>query len=132
MLISRLNRNNRALFRNERGMTLIEIMIVLAIMAAVMGGVLVSVRQGTQRAQNNEARTRAAQVMSAVAEVRIMTPRAQPSIDELVGQGYLAERQAEDPWGNRFQIQYSGSEITVTSAGRDGSFGNEDDIRVTD
>ena len=77
-------------------------------------------------------RTRAAQVMSAVAEVRIMTPRAQPSIDELVGQGYLAERQAEDPWGNRFQIQYSGSEITVTSAGRDGSFGNEDDIRVTD
>ena len=61
MLISRLNRNNRALFRNERGMTLIEIMIVLAIMAAVMGGVLVSVRQGTQRAQNNEARTRAAQ-----------------------------------------------------------------------
>lgn len=121
----------RRMTRNERGMTLIEIMIVLAIMAAVMGGVLVAVDQGTQRARANETRTKAAQVLSAVSEVRIIAPREEPSISELQAQGYLAESQTYDAWGNEFRIEYGSEGVSVTSGGRDGSLGGEDDITVT-
>lgn len=121
----------RRITRNERGMTLIEIMIVLAIMAAVMGGVLVAVQQGTQRARANETRTKAAQVLSAVSEIRIISPRDEPSVSELESQGYLAESQTYDAWGNEFRIEYNSEGVNVISGGRDGSIGGEDDITIT-
>lgn len=113
--------------RNQRGMTLIEIMIVLAIMAAVMGGVMVSVRSGMNRTKISDTRTRAVQVLGAVEMDRIADPRAQPSIDSLG----LAESQMVDGWGNRFTIEYSGAAVKVVSGGPDGSVGGSDDIVVS-
>ena len=34
----------------------------------------------------------------------------------------------EDPWGNEFQIECDGDEISVASNGADGEQGTEDDI----
>lgn len=127
MLLRTLNRPSGALARNQRGMTLIEIMIVLAIMAAVMGGVMVSVRSGMNRTKISDTRTKAAQVMGYIEVERATDPRAQPSIDALG----LSESQTLDGWGNRFQIEYSGSAVKVVSGGPDGSLGGADDITVS-
>jgi hypothetical protein len=35
----------------------------------------------------------------------------------------------EDPWGNAFNIECDGDDITVTSNGPDGESGTEDDVR---
>ena len=124
MLLQRIQRALAPVARNERGMTLIEIMIVLAIMAAVMGGVMVSVRSGMERTRISDTKTRAGNVAAMVDMERIANPRAQPSIEALG----LAESQLVDGWGNQFVIQYNGNEFKVLSGGPDGSIGGADDI----
>lgn len=122
-----LRPSTRALTRNQRGMTLIEIMIVLAIMAAVMGGVMVSVRSGMNRTKISDTKTRANQVLAMIDVERIADPRAQPGIDALG----MSESQLVDGWGNRFQIEYSGNTVKIVSGGPDGSIGGADDITVS-
>lgn len=86
-------------------MTLIEIMIVIAIVSLVLGGVgIVAFRQYT-RAQLSTAHTRALQIVQAVdmyrAEARGRCP---PTIEALEQRGMLT-RAPVDPWGSRYHIQ---------------------------
>lgn len=127
MLLAKLRSSIPSVARNQRGMTLIEIMIVLAIMAAVMGGVMVSVRSGMNRTKISETRTLASNVMAIIEMERIADPRAQPTLESLG----LAESQMTDGWGNRFTIEYSGRTIKIISGGPDGSLGGPDDIVVS-
>lgn len=127
MLLAKLRSSVPSVARNQRGMTLIEIMIVLAIMAAVMGGVMVSVRSGMNRTKISETRTLASNVMATIEMERIADPRAQPALEGLG----LAESQTTDGWGNRFNIEYSGRAIKVISGGPDGAIGGPDDIVVS-
>jgi len=127
MLMQKLRDRLRFPVRNERGMTLIEIMIVLTIMAAVMAGVMVSINSGRQNSNINRTRTMATTVLGHIETERILDPRAQPSIDALG----LAESQTMDAWGNKFQVEYSGRGVKVISGGPDGSIGGTDDVVVT-
>ena len=112
---------------SDRGMTLIEIMIVLTIMAAVMAGVMVSINSGRQNSNINRTRTMGTTVLGHIETERILDPRAQPNIDSLG----LAESQTFDAWGNKFRIEYSGQTVNVISGGPDGTMGGGDDITVT-
>lgn len=127
MLMQKLRNYIRVPRLSERGMTLIEIMIVLTIMAAVMAGVMVSINSGRQNSNINRTRTMATTVLGHVETERILDPRAQPNIDALG----LAESQTHDAWGNKFRIEYSGQTVNVISAGPDGSMGGGDDITVS-
>lgn len=127
MLMQRLRDRLRLPKATDRGMTLIEIMIVLTIMAAVMAGVMVSVNSGRQNTNINRTRSMGATVLGHIETERILDPRAQPSIDSLG----LAESQTHDAWGNKFQVEYSGRSVKVISGGPDGSIGGGDDVVVT-
>lgn len=127
MFMQKLRNRMRLPARSERGMTLIEIMIVLTIMAAVMAGVMVSINSGRQRTNVNRTKMAANEIMTYVTMEREADRHAQPSLESLG----LSESQMEDAWGNKFQIQYSGNTIKVVSGGPDGSIGGEDDIVVS-
>lgn len=88
------------------------------------------IEEGEQRARANETRTKAAQALSAVSEIRIVSPEEEPSIAELEDTGYLATVQTYDARGNGFRLEYAGEQVKVVSAGRDGQLDSRDDIVV--
>jgi hypothetical protein len=49
--------------------------------------------------------------------------------DDLVANGYLSARDLVDPWGRSIAYWCSEDDSSVTSAGPDGAFGTEDDIK---
>ncbi len=109
----------------ERGMTLIEIMVVVVIMALIATGVAVAVVPQLRKAQQKTTCVRINDVMSA-AELYMMDSPECPSMDELK-KGLKGD--PEDSWGNEMKVECPGvDEIVVLSAGRDGNFGTEDDL----
>lgn len=40
----------------------------------------------------------------------------------------VIKRSGKDPWGNEYEFDVDGEQVTVTSAGPDGEFGTDDDL----
>lgn len=116
--------------RGEQGMTLVEIMIVVVIMALIATGVGVTVIPKILTAKQETTRTRAATIESAAEMWMAEQVRGGcPSVDDLVETKNLKSTgDRTDGWGNDFQINCEGGEIFVRSAGEDGEFGTEDDL----
>ena len=121
-------RNNARRLRQE-GMTLVEIMIVVIIMAMIATGVTVAVLPALGDAKGDLAQSNVGAIRAA-AEMHMLRGRDCPgSVDELIESTRLPNStQVNDPWGTPYRIQCSGPNITVTSAGLDGEFDSEDDV----
>lgn len=53
-----------------------------------------------------------------------------PEVEDLIEGGFLdASKGLTDVWDNEFQITCDGDTVSVTSAGADGDWDTEDDIR---
>jgi general secretion pathway protein G len=129
-LLSRAQLARRAA---SRGMTLIEIMIVVAIIAMVAGGVAVVAIPKMKEAQIKTAETAARTVRSAVSQWQLSNNDygTCPTISELVQDKQLDSGQnTADPWGSDFKISCDGDEVVVASAGPDKKPGTKDDIVV--
>ncbi|MCA9534912.1 MAG: type II secretion system protein GspG [Myxococcales bacterium] len=124
---ARSTRTARA--RRTLGMTLVEIMIVVVIMALMATAVGVAVIPRLKAARITQTRTDAQTVASAAMQYIIENPgEGCPTIQELSG-GYLSSStRLKDAWDNDFAIECSGDEVNVRSAGPDGNMGTEDDI----
>lgn len=118
--------------RRREGMTLVEIMIVVIIMALIATAVGVAVVPKLTQARVTQARTDAQSVAAAAASYVITNVSAGcPTVEELVQNHELSgNSRTKDPWDTDFQINCDGAEPTVTSAGPDQQFGTEDDIRT--
>ncbi len=119
-------------FRRRRrleGMTLVEIMIVVIIMALIATAVGIAVIPRWRKAQIDTARTDAQAVRSAV-QLYLMDHNDCPSnAEDLQEGGYLdRSKRATDPWDEPFRIECEGDEIYVLSAGPDKQWDTEDDI----
>jgi hypothetical protein len=68
-------------------------------------------------------------VASALDRYWLEHDRCPATKDDLVANGYLSARDLVDPWGRRIVYWCSEDDSSVTSAGPDGEFGTEDDIR---
>jgi general secretion pathway protein G len=109
----------------QRGMTLIEIMVVVVIMALIATGVAVAVVPQLRKAQQKTTCVRINDVMSA-AELYMMDSVDCPSMEDLKAD---LKGDPEDSWGNEMKVECPGDdEIVVVSAGRDGNFGTDDDL----
>ncbi len=127
-LISNIRRARRAA---SRGVTLVEVLIVVAIMAVISGGVTLvafplykesrikiavqgcmAVKQAAELYQNLEG-----------------TSDACPTIQDLVTSKKLDGKHTEDPWNTTYQINCAEGDIHAISAGNDRKFGTPDDIR---
>jgi general secretion pathway protein G len=121
----------RALRVGARGVTLVEVLIVVAIMAVISGGVTLvafpiyketriklavqgcqAVRNAAELYQNLEATTDAC-----------------PTIQDLVNSKKLDGKKISDPWGVDYSVVCAEGEIHAVSAGNDRKFGTQDDVR---
>ncbi|MCA9602391.1 MAG: type II secretion system protein GspG [Myxococcales bacterium] len=121
-------RRHRRLSRRE-GMTLIEIMVVVIIMAMIAAAVGVAVFPMFGKAKIKQAKTDTKTLQSAVELFLVNGGEGCPTVDDMLQSGELKKgTNTEDPWGTAFQINCEGDDVTVTSAGPDKQFGTEDDI----
>jgi general secretion pathway protein G len=116
--------------RRQAGMTLMEIMIVLVIVGMLATGIGVAVMPMLEKAREKETRRGIESVRTAVNMYRLDSPRACPSMDELLRSKNLdSNKGTVDGWGNSFTIQCERGDVIVISPGADGQLGTEDDIR---
>jgi general secretion pathway protein G len=115
-------------------MTMLEIMIVLALIGLVMSAVGVGVFQSFKKGQRKVAQAQvndiAAKVVQYMSDNSSECPKG---IDDLVAQKFLPKKQ-KDPWGREYilrcpgQINTDGSDII--SVGPDGQEGTADDVKA--
>ena len=126
-------REMRRARRRQAGFTLLEIMIVLAIIAMLAGGVGVAVFRSFQKAKVSTAKLRVKSARDAVTQYMIETPSCPKSIDELVSGKFLDRNNAKDPWGKDLVLKCPGPNDTdgadISSAGPDKQEGTADDIK---
>ena len=117
--------------RTRDGMTLVEIMIVVIIMAMIAAAVGVAVLPRLNEARIQQARTDGQSIRGAVEMYLAQNPSADcPTVEELVSERVLsANTRSRDPWDNEFSVECEGEDITVISAGPDGQMGTEDDVQ---
>lgn len=128
--IARRRRSATARLRRE-GMTLVEIMIVVIIMALIATAVGVAVLPQLNRARVDATRSDAQQVQSAAVLYLGQEPGADcPSVSDLVEAGVIDRtRRTTDAWDHEFVVECEGDDVYVISSGADGQMGTEDDIR---
>ena len=133
--------------KNNRGFTLIEIMIVLAIVGMLFSFVGVSVIKKYKESQISAAKIQIAsyeQALQGYYLAHSMYPHTSQGLDALVHKptvgkvpnnytegGYFGKKElVKDPWGNPYRYECEDYQnFTITSDGPDGEPGSEDDIR---
>ena len=117
--------------RREEGMTLVEIMIVVIIMALIATAVGVAVLPRLKQARIDSTRTDAQSVRSAATMYISENPGGDcPAMEDLTGGGFIdSSRRTADAWDNDFAVDCDGDDVIVISAGPDGQMGTEDDIQ---
>jgi general secretion pathway protein G len=116
--------------RARAGVTLVEVLIVVGIMAMIAGGVAFALLPAAEKASIKTARKDATGLKKMV-ELWVMdSPGECPTVGVMKRDKLLAKESGKDPWGKTYKISCEGTDIHVTSVGPDGKKGTEDDITV--
>jgi prepilin-type N-terminal cleavage/methylation domain-containing protein len=115
-----------------RGLTLFEVMITIALIALISGGIALAVWKHGETGKEKSTRIQATTVREGVKLSRAESASTDcPSFDKLMADGALDENSPRsDPWGNAWRISCDGSKVTVATNGPDRQAGTEDDIQV--
>ena len=118
----------------DAGMTLLEVLIVLALISLIAGAIGVTVFNNYKRGQVKAAKLIVKEVGGAVQQYMIDNNQdCPPGLEELVNQKYLKKNSLKDPWGKPFTVKCPGEldsdGIDISSPGPDKQEGTEDDIQ---
>ncbi|MBZ0119277.1 MAG: type II secretion system GspH family protein [Sandaracinaceae bacterium] len=117
--------------RRLEGMTLVEMMIVVIIMAMIAAAVGVAVLPQMERARIQQARTDALAIRSGATAFLLNNGSECPSVEALREEGFLDNAtRHEDPWDTPFAVECPERDVIVASAGPNRQMGDEDDIRT--
>ena len=115
-----------------RGMTLIEILVVITIIGIVITVVAVGVVGWLSDAKVETSRTQVDKIASAVMQYTNMKNELPSDLKVLVERKYISNKQTKDPWRNDLNYQPGSSndldDFILCSNGLDESEGTEDDI----
>lgn len=114
-----------------RGVTLVEVLIVVSIMAVISGGAVVLAFPLYKEARIKTAVVSAKEIKKAAQLYQEMdaTTEGCPTIADLVTAKRVDSKTADDPWGKPFRITCGEGDIRVLSSGNDRRDATPDDIR---
>ncbi len=112
----------------QRGMTLIEIMVVMALIGVIGTVIAVSVSGSSEEAKIGAAKTLVGNIGNTLAGYYATRSEYPESLDVLVEQKKLKANQTKDPWGTALVYEPSGGEFKLCSPGPDKRAGSQDDI----
>ena len=113
------------------GMTLVEIMIVVIIMALIATGVAFAVLPMLADARVTQTSTDMRTIHGAVTLYIVHHGNCPESVGDLIDDGRLsANARSTDAWDNEFTIICEGNEPVIVSNGPDEQPNTEDDIRT--
>lgn len=115
----------------SRGVTLIEILIVLAIVGLIAGGVAVVAVPKYQESQKNQAKIDARTIHPVAEKYKVDHPGVCPTVEQLRAEKELsAASKITDPWDSPYKIVCGDEDIMVLSFGPDKKENTNDDIRI--
>ena len=117
----------------QRGMTLIEIMIVLVILGMIIGVVTFGIMPRFKKAKKKTTRMQLDKIAELIQE-NSMEPEytgksAKTIYEGLISDGMIKKKMSKDNYGQEIRVEGDGDKPCVISAGPDKSFGGADDIR---
>ena len=114
--------------RSSRGMTLIEILVVLAIIGLIMGGVAIVAFNAFDDAKSKTAAKDIGTLAQSVEMYRLQKNKCPKSAQDLKAAGIIL-RITKDPWGGDYVIKCPGEHgpSDISSAGKDGDIATEED-----
>jgi general secretion pathway protein G len=118
------------------GFTLLEVMIVLAIIGLIAGGVGLTVFNQFKKGQAKVAKTQVTEISGAIQQYMMENNSECPKgMDDLVAKKNI-KKAIKDPWGKDFVIKCPGTNDTdgadISSGGPDKQDGTPDDIKSWD
>ncbi len=118
--------------RATAGVTLVEVLIVVAIMAMIAGGVSIVALPKFRQAQRDTAKTSAQQLRRAIQNwQRVNNEITCPTHSQLIESREIdAASEVDDPWGQEWIFLCQDDEVYVQSVGPDKQRGTDDDISV--
>ncbi|AUX38471.1 MULTISPECIES: type II secretion system protein [Sorangium] len=124
----RIRRLGRGL---SRGVTLIEVLIVVTIMAIIAGGATLVLWPKLEAAKVRSAYTGASVIKTAADQYQNLGAGGEgcPTLQALVSAKQIDANKTDDPWGQPYRIKCEESEIRVYSLGKDKKENTPDDIR---
>lgn len=123
----------------KKGFTLVELLVVVAILGILATGAVVYVPRFLESGNKGAAEKDVQALKTAVTQYYTEKRKYPDNLDVLVdtsgdkepyidgGEGALI-----DPWGNKYEIKFKGNKKNspyIVSGGPDGTIGTEDDIR---
>src|SRR6187200_433414 len=116
--------------RSRKGVTLVEVLIVVAIIAMVAGGVAVFALPKYKEAQIKNAETGARIVRTAIQQWQAANNETScPTMSQLVQEKQLDPGQTtKDSWNQDYTLTCTDDEVIVASNGPDKKKGTKDDI----
>ena len=126
-------RRAAAMRRGSRGMTLIEIMMVVAIIGLIMGGLAFALMGRFDNAKLKTAKNQVVQLATAAEMFEVEEGKCPKDQAELKARGHL-KKKMKDPWGNEYNLKCPGEHgrVDVWSNGADGEEGTDDDLTSWD
>jgi general secretion pathway protein G len=129
MRVARTKISSRAA---ARGLTLVELVIVITIIGVLTAAISIGVMQAQKRANLGAAKTACNTVRQATMQWKAVHPGEDcPTVDILRHEKDLDTGfNPKDPWGQLYKVSCDSDEITCYSNGPDKKEGTEDDIVV--
>ncbi len=117
--------------RLSRGVTLVEVLIVVTIMAIIAGGATIVLWPKLKQSRVKSAYTGATVIKSAAEQYQQLGgAEGCPTIQALVSARQIDGNKTDDPWGQPYRIKCDeGGEVRVYSSGDDKKENTPDDIR---